>query len=423
MTMLVTPQNGSSFKPSTTGQGRTQSKNWSKTLELEDFSNAQSKVPEEYLLKEAFVQNDTVTSTSSTVKFREETNTTMVTLTATVRGNPSAKGDEKANQKSVILAAHALSQMCISLEEKAKVVLAMSVKKPSVEVASGCSGRDPLSEVGPCSAARKHSLEVTLGTLSRDSQIEHEHARILEQLRTGEVAEAFEIKKGYGATSFRPVYVVKLSQTDGLLSPALFKPFNPGDASRYKRASVEWIAYKLGQLLETDMVPPAVMRTKLQIGGRMFALGTMLHYVPDIRTLTHEGPKEWGAESPLHFVSNANILDALVGNAPRDCRLFAEGLHWVHWGQRRPMLLDHPRSAPDNSKPRSIWTPGVINFKGLRKVSARTLAALKCLDFSILHENLGSHLSVKELDEILHRRDHVVMCCESTQRTSASSEA
>ncbi len=48
---------------------------------------------------------------------------------------------------------------------------------------------------------------------------------------------------------------------------------------------------QLGQLLETDMVPPAVMRTKLQIGGRMFALGTMLHYVPDIRTLTHEGPK------------------------------------------------------------------------------------------------------------------------------------
>jgi hypothetical protein len=76
--------------------------------------------------------------------------------------------------------------------------------------------------------------------------------------------------------------------------------------------------------------------------------------------------QEWGAESPLHFVSNANILDALVGNAPRDCRLFAEGLHWVHWGQRRPMLLDHPRSAPDNSKPRSIWTPGVINFKSLR---------------------------------------------------------
>lgn len=79
--------------------------------------------------------------------------------------------------------------------------------------------------------------------------------------------------------------------------------------------------------------------------------------------------QEWGAESPLHFVSNANVLDALVGNAPRDCRLFAEGLHWVHWGQRRPMLLDHPRSAPDNSKPRSIWTPGVINFKGLRVTS------------------------------------------------------
>lgn len=44
----------------------------------------------------------------------------MVTLTATLRGNLSTKGDEKANHESIILVAHALSRMCISLEEKNK---------------------------------------------------------------------------------------------------------------------------------------------------------------------------------------------------------------------------------------------------------------------------------------------------------------
>jgi hypothetical protein len=93
----------------------------------------------------------------------------MVTLTAIVRGNLSTKGDEKANQESIILVAHALSRMCISLEEKVKVVLAISIKKPLVEVGLGCFGRDPLSKVGPYSASRKHSHEVVLVNLSKDS--------------------------------------------------------------------------------------------------------------------------------------------------------------------------------------------------------------------------------------------------------------
>ena len=57
--------------------------------------------------------------------------------------------------------------------------------------------------------------------------------------------EAFEIKKGYGATPFRPVYVVKLGHKDGSVSHALFKPFILGDAHRYSTASPEWISYQV----------------------------------------------------------------------------------------------------------------------------------------------------------------------------------
>lgn len=48
---------------------------------------------------------------------------------------------------------------------------------------------------------------------------------------------------------------------------------------------------QIGLLLETDMIPPAVMRRDVQVGGKCFALGTLIHFVPDVRTLTRLGPQ------------------------------------------------------------------------------------------------------------------------------------
>jgi len=39
------------------------------------------------------------------------------------------------------------------------------------------------------------------------------------------------------------------------------------------------------------MVPPAVMRRDVQVGGKCFALGTIIHFVPNVRTLTCLGPQ------------------------------------------------------------------------------------------------------------------------------------
>lgn len=69
-------------------------------------------------------------------------------------------------------------------------------------------------------------------------------------------------------------------------------------------------------------------------------------------------------ESSIYFVSNAHILDALVGTAPRERRFFMEGLHWVRHGKRRPMLLDHPVGSL-NRKLHAMWNPR-SSAKGVR---------------------------------------------------------
>lgn len=69
-------------------------------------------------------------------------------------------------------------------------------------------------------------------------------------------------------------------------------------------------------------------------------------------------------ESSVYFVSNAHILDALVGTAPRERRLFMEGLHWVRHGKRRPMLLEHPVGSL-NRKLHAMWNPR-SSAKGVR---------------------------------------------------------
>ena len=59
---------------------------------------------------------------------------------------------------------------------------------------------------------------------------------------------------------------------------------------------------QIGQLLETDMVPPAVMRRDVKVGGKLFALGTLILYVPDVRTLTRLGP-----QVGIFFAANVHV--------------------------------------------------------------------------------------------------------------------
>lgn len=163
--------------------------------------------------------HDAVTCTRSTVKFNKDTNTGVVTLIATVRGDMSDQG-EHMKEKAIILAARALSCVCTSLEAKATSVF------------STCS-KGTMSRVATLKSAAQTEDEV-------------QHNCIIEQLLNGDITEAFEVKKGYGATPFRPVYVIRLLNQDGSVSHAIFKPYIPGDNHRYSYASPEWVAYQVG---------------------------------------------------------------------------------------------------------------------------------------------------------------------------------
>lgn len=55
------------------------------------------------------------------------------------------------------------------------------------------------------------------------------------------------------------------------------------------------------------------------------------------------------------FVSNAHILDALLGSCPRARNMFMEGPSWSEKGARQAMLLDHPM-GPGQGKLHPMWT-------------------------------------------------------------------
>jgi len=166
-----------------------------------------------------YAQHDAVTCTRSIVKFNKDTNVGVVTLVATVRGDLLNQG-ENMKEKAIILAAQALSCVCSSLEAKASSAF------------STTSSKGTISRVATLNSAAQTEDEV-------------QHNFIIEQLQNSEIAEAFEVKKGYGATPFRPVYVVRLLNQDNSISHAIFKPYIPNDNHRYSYASPEWVAYQV----------------------------------------------------------------------------------------------------------------------------------------------------------------------------------
>lgn len=177
------------------------------------------------------VQHDAVTSTRTKVKFNRESNTVVIILTATVRGcfeKGNQQGTAQGDQTSIILAARALGRACTVLEEKATGV-SPPLRQTSLESSHKGSLKEYLVD-GKKAVARKSSLQ--------------EHEGILSQLREGKVTDSIEIRNGYGATPHRPVYVLKLARGNKILSHAIFKPFDPGDAHcRWSSASPEWVAY------------------------------------------------------------------------------------------------------------------------------------------------------------------------------------
>lgn len=184
-------------------------------LEMEDEgeNESDSKVevsfPEPGLM-ESSVQLDAITYTNTTVQFDEETQTAIVTVSATVR--EADLGDLEAYaERAVAMATRALARTCLALDEKAQLAV-----------------------------LTKSQLAVSpTTTLSQ-------HREIIRQLSMGKVVSGEGVQEGHGSTPFRQVYKLMLADESGWEIEALFKPVVPGDKfNRWSHAPAEWVAYQV----------------------------------------------------------------------------------------------------------------------------------------------------------------------------------
>lgn len=322
---------------------------------------------------ETTTQLDSVTCTRTTVQFDEENHTAVVTVTATVRGTDII-ADSAYTERTIAMAAKALARTCLALDEKAQLAALMA---------------GPMADI----------------ILSRGQQQQHDS--ILKHLAHGEVVSFKKLKGGIAASPFRQVYSVVLRSKEGKEMEAVFKPVVAGDRhGRWQRAPVDWLAYQMAILLGTDVVPPATIRSNIQLGKSHFPSGAMVFNVKNVRPLVEAAAEQWGEQSAAAVVSNAHILDAILGAAPRRQSGFQLGQHWATHGELRPVLLDFPM-GPGLGDIHSAWSKrGQIS--GVKHVTPITLSRLRGLNRRILLENMGSALTADEMDMILEKRDQVV---------------
>eukprot|EP00897_Mesotaenium_endlicherianum_P005350 jgi/Mesen1/4843/ME000244S04021 len=319
------------------------------------------------------VHHDSLTCTRTTVHIDEESQTAIVTVTATVRGGYLPQKELYAG-KTVAMAARALARTCLALDEKAQLSLL---------------GQGPMAEI-----------------VSMKNQRQHDD--ILRKLESGRVIGWDIIPEGEGSTAFRHSYSIRLEADDGTECCAIFKPVMPGDShGRWKRAPADWVAYQVASLLAVDVVPPAVIRSNLQLGSKQFGLGVMVHAVPDAKPLPTCLPKVWGSDlTPAAAVTDIHILDALLGSAARKPESFKAGRHWAAANETRPIVLEHP-CGPGNGDLHSMWSQRGASCQ-LKTVSPTTLARLRNLSRGILLESLSGALTASEMELILEKRDQVV---------------
>ncbi|GAQ80619.1 hypothetical protein KFL_000580130 [Klebsormidium nitens] len=320
---------------------------------------------------EAFVHHDALTCTQTSVRIDEATGTAVVSVTATVRGGDIID-QSSYTEKSVALAARALARTCLALDEKAQAALA--------------GGQSVLK---------------TLPKLDRKP-----HELLTEVLQDGQIVRFAPLVEA-GSSPFRHKYEVELEIPQWSKANAVFIPFVPGDAFlRWRRAPAEWVAYQMNLLLGLDIVPPAAIRTNVQLGEEKYDLGVMVAAVSGLRPLSSIPTRKWGVPSPVAFVTSAHVLDALLGGAPRQPHEFKAGNHWSLQGGLKPVVWEHPM-GPGRGALHSMWSHRGER-KGVKSIPATTLARLKELSPSVLFEQLGGAVTSDETELILERRDQIV---------------
>jgi hypothetical protein len=156
-------------------------------------------------------------------------------------------------------------------------------------------------------------------------------------------------------------------------------------------------AYRLGVMLEMDMIPPSVLRLFRS------EKAAFTWWVDDVMMDERERQKKnvappdkvpWTAQ--LHIL---RVFDELIANTDRNQGNMLIDKRWKLW------LIDHSRAfrtSTDLQKPRSI-----------RRCERTLLAKMKTLTLEGLQAQLDDYLTPHEIQSILARRDKLVAHVES----------
>ncbi|GJP29431.1 hypothetical protein CLOM_g16694 [Closterium sp. NIES-68] len=377
-------------------------------------------------------QMDALTCTRASIRFDEQTQTAIVTVTASVRA-ADFKDQAAYTERTMAMATRAIARTCLVLDQKAQKRAAEAASSAADTVSSASGEVAVAPAVATASAAPQPTTDLPLRSPQQAPRKAEEQAlpqeevereqQLVALLAAGSIVSWRLAGPELGSTPFRPLFVVKLAAADGRSAvQALFRPAVAGDTRlRFQRAPAEWVAFKLSRLLGVDVVPPVALRQGVQIGTRRFAQGTMMLLPSHVQPLSSVHPSRLRspAMAPT-VVSSIRILDALMGSSLRRPAAFAAAKHWSEDGKLCPVVLSHPIGPALGAGMHSMWSKRGAGTGGregaagagaggrLKTVAGSVLTRMRRLSRAQLLEEMGGALTAGEMERVLEKRDQVV---------------
>ena len=210
-------------------------------------------------------------------------------------------------------------------------------------------------------------------------------------LTRSELTETREL--GRGSTRPRLVVLQKNGQTLRGIFKTVEEDAETSDGAAADRYQHEVAAYLLDRRLGLGMVPVTVVR---EIEGERGSLQRWLEGAVDLHAAETFGLEVCKTEAAARQLAQAEIFDALIGNAGREP---SDVLFPVAGGQ--VFLIDHSRAFP--------VSPELAGPAGeSHEIPAELVDALRSLSRESLDVELGELLSGRQIEALLARRDEIV---------------
>ena len=225
--------------------------------------------------------------------------------------------------------------------------------------------------------------------------------QLVTDLARGRVIEA----KPFGANgNAGSLWKVKVEH-EGRVRVALFKPRTFGDRDGWARTPMESAVYKLDRILGLDLVPPAIYRRNIDVGGMGKREGALVLFAEDGHGFEGVPEHEWNPRREV-FSSDLRILQAISRDADnQNPHNILRAKHWLT-GRYRLMKVDN--EAAMRSGAYVQMTNHTPTWREITRFRRRTYERLKAMKFEELKDDVGEFMSDDEVRDWLKTRDGLV---------------